>query len=328
VVEPNVPLRLSLLDALQVAARNSPDYQTRKENVFRAALDLDLQRNNFRNIFFANARGDLAVDTTGPETVSVVTARGAAGVDRRLINGMTLGAAMAIDLTRLLTQGGARTLGLATDASVSMPLLRGAGRHIVAEPLTQAERNVIYELWNFERFKHTFAVSITREYFNVLRQMDVVRNAEENYRSAITSARWSRRRAEAGRIREIEVDQAFQRELSARNGWISAQERLRTQLDSFKSTLGLPPDAHIELDRADLEQLQVRATQLVEQMRARRTITAVAVTPVPNGEVEPIERRNPGPGPCRRCAGRAGAAQRGGRRTVRNRGRGGDPDRP
>ena len=46
------PLKISLIDALQIAAHNSPDYQTQKERVFRAALDLDLKRNAFRNIFY------------------------------------------------------------------------------------------------------------------------------------------------------------------------------------------------------------------------------------------------------------------------------------
>jgi outer membrane protein TolC len=145
--------------------------------------------------------------------------------------------------------------------------MRGSGEYIAAEPLTQAERDVVYELWDFERYKRTFAVSVARGYFNVLRQMDGVSNAEDNYRSAVASSRWSRRRADAGRIREIEVDQAIQRELGARNSWISAQEQLKSALDSFKNTIGLPTDALIELDPNDLVQLRGRATSILEEMR-------------------------------------------------------------
>ena len=211
------------------------------------------QRNSFRNIFSTQAKSTLSTDTTGDETFSNLDTQGTVGVTRTLENGISLGTTLAIDLANLLTQGGASSLGLSADATVSIPLLRGAGRHIVTEPLTQAERNVIYQMWNFELYKQTFAVNIAREYFSVLRQMDTVVNAEENYRSAVASARWSRRRGDAGRIREIEVDQAVQRELSARNSWISAQEQLKSSLDSFKNTIGLPTDARIELDAADLE---------------------------------------------------------------------------
>jgi outer membrane protein TolC len=266
-VEPNKPLKLSLIDVLQIGAHNSSDYQSRKEDIFRAALDLDLQRNNFRNIFNAQAESNLNVNTTGDDTVTNVENSASAGVSRSLKNGVDLSTALAIDLANLLTQGGSSRLGLTADASVSVPLLRGSGRHIVTEPLTQAERNVIYQIWNFERYKQTFSVGIAREYFSVLRQMDTVVNAEKNYRSAVASARWSRRRGDAGRIREIEVDQAVQRELSARNSWISAQERLKSSLDSFKNTIGLPTDARIELDKTDLEQLRGRATKILEQIK-------------------------------------------------------------
>ena len=67
-------------------------------------------------------------------------------------------------MINLLTQGGASAWGLNVDTSVSIPLLRGSGRHIVIEPLTQAERDVIYELWEFDRYKRTFAVNIATSY--------------------------------------------------------------------------------------------------------------------------------------------------------------------
>lgn len=276
-VEPNQPLKLTLVDVLQVGARNSFDYQSRKEGVFQTALDLDLTRNDFRNIFRAEGDSQLTADTTGDETVTSVDSGGVVGVTRNFKNGLSLSGAIAVDLFNLLTQGGSSSLGLAGDASVSMPLLRGAGRHIVTEPLTQAERDVVYAMWDFERFKRTFAVSVARDYFSVLSQMDSVANARDNYRSSIASARWSRRRADAGRIPEIEVDQAVQSELRARNNWISAQERLKRSLDSFKTSIGLPPDALVELDPNDLVQLRARSAEILEAMRAesaRETETA------------------------------------------------------
>ncbi|MHC4324150.1 MAG: hypothetical protein ACYSUX_07745, partial [Planctomycetota bacterium] len=228
-IEPNKPVKLSLVQALQVGARNSLEYQSRKENVFRAALALDLTRNDFRNIFNAGADSQLSTDTTATNLDSGITG----GVSRTLKNGIDMSASIAVNLVNLLTQGGASSRGLNADASISIPLMRGSGEHIAAEPLTQAERDVIYALWDFERYKRTFSVNIARGYFNVLRQMDGVSNSEDNYRSAVASSRWSRIRADAGRIREIEVDQAIQRELASRNSWISAQEQLKSTLDLF-----------------------------------------------------------------------------------------------
>ncbi len=296
-VEPNEPLRLTLTGALQVAARNSFDYQSRKESVFQTALDLDLTRNDFRNIFTAGADSQVVTDTTGDSTVTTLDNSGSAGVTRTLKNGLTFSGALAIDLFNLLTQGGASSLGLSGDASISMPLLRGAGKHIVTEPLTQAERNVLYAIWDFERFKRTFAVSVADEYFSVLSQMDSVANARDNYRSSIASARWSRRRADAGRIAEIEVDQAVSSELRARNNWISAQERLKRSLDSFKSSIGLPPDALIELDPNDLVQLRARSAKILDEMRATGSRETSETAPPADAPVElvPASYEDAGP---------------------------------
>jgi len=265
-VEPNETLKLSLVDVLQIAAHNSPDYQTQKEQVFSTALSLDSQRHRFQNIFSAGTDSQVNM-TTGGATRTTTTNGASAGVDRLLKNGAAISAALTVDLLNLLTQGGASSLGLGADTSVSIPLLRGAGRHIVTEPLTQAERSVVYALWNFERYKRTFAVNVTTNYLSVLGQMDSLKNSENNYKSAIVSSRISRRQGDAGRLTPIQVDLAVQRELQSRSGWISAQQQLENRLDSFKVLVGLPADALIKLDPCDLEPLRERGNKYVETMK-------------------------------------------------------------
>lgn len=279
-IEPNQPLQLSLVEALQIGARNSDEYQSRKEGVFRAAFALDVRRNEFRNFFVSRISNTLSANTGADPTTGRADQSASASVDRTLANGASLSAALAVDLANLLTQGGASTIQLAADPSVTIPLLRGSGRHIVTEPLTQAERQVIYTIWEFERFKRTFAVGIARQYFSVLSQMDAVKNSEENYRGKIRSSRRSRRWADAGRLPAIQVDQAVQSELGARSGWIRAQLQLKDGLDSFKSSIGLPPDALIELDRADLDMLTAPAAQIVaDTVREATTETAQETLP-------------------------------------------------
>jgi outer membrane protein TolC len=281
-IEAKKPLKVSLIDALQVGARNSAEYQSRKESVFQAALDLDLQRNNFRTIFASALSAGASTDTTGASTRTNLTAGASGDVSKQFINGAAITGGIAVDLARILTQGGSQTLGVDTDASISIPLL-GVSRLTPAENLTQSERNVIYQMWTFERYKRTFAVSVARSYFSVLRQIDSVKNAENNYRSAVQAARFSRRRADAGRITEIEVDQATQRELSGRDGWISAQEQLNSSLDSFKNTIGLPTDANIAVDEKDMDQLRDKANKIVAQLKdqAKSQVTRTAAESAP-----------------------------------------------
>jgi len=262
------PLEISLLDALQIGARNSFEYQQHKEDVFRAALNLDLERSEFRNSFSGLGGITAKSDASGSDTQSGTQTHAAAGGDRRFKSGVDISTALAVDLVNLLTLGGGSSMGLTADATISIPLLRGSGEHIVTEPLTQAQRNVVYAIWELERYKKILAVDIAREYLGVLRLLNEAENAAENYRNLIASTRRSRGMADAGRVSEIEVDQSLQNELRARNRWISARETHKNRLDVFKGFIGLPPDADIQLDRSAIDHLvSVKSEVMAETLR-------------------------------------------------------------
>ncbi|MFC1494738.1 TolC family protein [Thermodesulfobacteriota bacterium] len=249
------PPLINFTQALQIAAENSFDYQTQKENLFRSALTLDLSRNEYD--FKIDVSGDtsISVDKSRADTVKGLEHSGKLSLSKTLKDGSRLAANLALNLVDLLTQEKFSASGILGDASISIPLLRGSKTYIYSENLTQAERNVVYAVYDFERYKKTFAVNVATNYFQVLRQIDQMNNSAENYKITIASARRTRRLADAGRITEIEVDQAVQRELSARNRWISSKEQFKNRMDSFKQLLGLPPDASIELDRSELDKL-------------------------------------------------------------------------
>ncbi|MDB9822793.1 TolC family protein [Deltaproteobacteria bacterium] len=263
-LESGKELSLTLLQALQVGAMNSPDYQTKKEDVFRSALNLDLQRNEFGIILKGSGESSITADKSGiGDTVEGLEQSGSLSLEKTLKNGTRFATSLAVDLVSLLTQGQTSSRGIVGDASISIPLLRGAGKDIVSEPLTQAERDVAYAIYELERYKKTFAVNVARNYLNVLKQMDQVNNAAENYRNLMASALRIRRLADAGRTTEVEVDQAVQNELNARTRWINTTESYKSLLDSFKKLLGLPTDADIELDRSELDALSVRTSEIV-----------------------------------------------------------------
>jgi outer membrane protein TolC len=297
VIDANTQVRLSLIQALEIGAHNSFDYQTQKEEVFKSALALDLEQNEFRNIFTGQVKNLTSTDTTGNRTVSGTVNSGQVGVSRELENGVGLSTALAIDLANLMTMGGASSLGLAGDATISVPLLRGSGRHIITEPLTQAERNVVYAIWEFERFKKEFAVNVASNYLSVLSQLDALKNITEDYRRNIANARRSRRLADAGRLKPFEVDQAVQNELRARQRWISAAEQYKKQLDSFKTLLGLPPDAKVDLDPNELVRLSSSSSQLIEQIAAGESSGQQIKTPPADAPIYLVEPNNASAGP-------------------------------
>ena len=254
-VEPGKPIKLTMIDALRAAAANSREYQSQKETVFRTALALDLERHAFQTTFAGVTSGDVSYDAGTDPAVSGIQSNSQLSLTHRLTNGLTLTSAIALDMAKLLTLDRSSSNALSADFSVELPLLRGSGEHIVAEPLIQSERDALYAIYNFERYKRTFAVSVASEYLSVLQQLDRIKNEEDNYRGLIITVRQVKQEAEAGRQSQIEVDRALQDELSARQRWITAQQSYERALDRFKLTLGLPVDAEIELDRDELDRL-------------------------------------------------------------------------
>ncbi len=266
-------ITLNLTQALQVAAENSRQYQSQKEQVFQNALDLDLAQEDFRISFFGFFESEYQLDRTevddpGGEEVENVGTSAGASLSKTFLNGTQLSAQLGWDLAILLSPEQITTRSLSGDSSITIPLLRGAGRHIVAEPLTQAQRNMVYAIYDFERFKRTFAVNIADEYLSVLQNFDEVRNAEENYESLILLSRRTRRLLDAGDLPPIQVDQAIQDELSARNNWVSARQQYQSALDQFKLELGLPVDAQIELEREDFKRLATSAQAIIADATA------------------------------------------------------------
>lgn len=249
------PPTLSLFQSLEAGARNSPDFQDKKEAVFQAALVLYLEQDTFRNSLSGQIQSLLSADNSGSPVRHGSLTTGEAAQSLNFKNGSTLAAALTMDLAALLSGTTRSSIGITGDASLSIPLLRGSADHVVTEPLRQAERNLAYAILEFERFKKEYAVEVGSRYLSILKQMDAVKNAREDYRSRTVSARRSRRLADAGRLKEIEVDQAVQTELIARQRWISAREAVKNQLDAFKNLLGLPPDVPLQLDPGELDRL-------------------------------------------------------------------------
>ncbi|MEW6234811.1 MAG: TolC family protein [Candidatus Omnitrophota bacterium] len=288
------PLRLKLLDALQVAAKNNQEYRSRKEDVFLAALNLDLTRDRYRNTFSGSLSNSIESNLGGNKTTNTFTNSESGGFSRQLLNGVGLSARIGFDLIKMLNPFDKTDIDASGDASITIPLLRGSGKHIFAENLTQAERNAVYAIYTFERYKRTFAVSIASEYLSVLQAIDQIDNAEANYQRSITYTRLMRRQADAGKKSPIEVDQTIQDELSARNGWISAQISYQNRLDSLKMSLGLPPDANIELDGEELTRL-TESTKSISQssgIDAMEKEVPAADAPV---ELRPLTQENAGP---------------------------------
>lgn len=246
------PGALGLVRVLEVAAENSRDYQRRKEDLYLAALDLTLER----FAFAAQRSGQLSALLSGTgDEAQTASAGGGFAVRRLLGTGAALIGDVGLSLARNLSSGDGWDVASDMGITVTQPLLRGFGRRIVLEPLTQAERNVVYAARTFERFRRTFGVDVTQRYLRILQQALQLKNEEENLANLEQVSKRNEALSRAGRLSEVQLAQAQQDELRSQARVIDQRQRLQTSLDNFKLFLGLPITAPLELDLTEVERL-------------------------------------------------------------------------
>lgn len=251
---------LDLARCIEIAAENSRAYQDRRESLYLEALDLTFER----WVFTVQENGSLAgLFDVGGDLDSSVDLSATAGLSRLLGTGAQVVSDIGLSLFKAVGSGGSGTLTSDLSLSITQPLLAGYGESIVLEPLTQAERDVIYEVRTYERFRRTFAVDVANRYFRILQQGDTLANEEANFERLKELRERNEALAEAGQLSEIQADQARQDELRASSRVISARQQLESLLDDFKFFLGLPIEAPLELDRSELDELRERGLEPV-----------------------------------------------------------------
>ena len=238
-------LSLDLTRSLVVAAENSRDWQEQRENLYRSALALTLERWNFsvqeQGTILAFLEGQGRNSQSGGFLSNF-------GFLKLFGTGLLMVGNVGINFVKDVGQGDGFDAVTNLSLDITQPLLRGFGKDIVMEPLTQAERDVIYAARAYERFLHTFAVDVADRFFRVLELRDRLANQEQNHTNLIRLRERNEAFAEAGRQSDIEVDQARQEELSAQDSVIAARRDLANALDDFKFFLGLPIETELTLE--------------------------------------------------------------------------------
>ena len=250
---------ITIDDAIDLAVKQNRRYQTQKEKLYLTTLTLTGEQHEFSPQFFARGTGSRTYFPNGDKTEGVGSN---IGVDQMISTGANVSVTMATDILRYLTGDPRKTAGSTLSFSVFQPLLRGAGREVAAERLIQAERNVIYAVRDFSHFQNEFAASIVLDYFRLLQRKDTIYNEYNNYQSRIAATRYLRARA-VDREKALDVNQAGQAELSAKNRYINAIVSYKNLLDDFKITLGLPQTVDLRLLDEEIVGLQERGIILL-----------------------------------------------------------------
>ena len=248
------PGPIGLARMLAIASENSRDYQRRKELLYLAALDFTLERNVFENQF-AGIGGVAGSGSIGGDEFAQVDGLGR--LTRMLGQGAQVVTDIGLRLVKNVTNGDSWSAVSDLGLSFSQPFLRGFGRRIAQENLTQSERTVVYEVRAFERFRRTFSFDVATLYFRVLQQQNIVLNVETNYANLRLLRERNEALAQAGRLSEIQVDQARQDELRSKNRLVEEVAQTAGLVDDLKLFLGLPIDMELGVDEAELDSIEL-----------------------------------------------------------------------
>jgi len=237
---------LSLTDVLDYAFQHSRDYQTAKEDLYLAALDLTLERHLWTPRLFGEIQSEYANYGQVRNFDHAMSAVAQVGVEQNLPYGGQVTAqvvnTLMRDLTNHITTGETGQILLEAD----IPLLRGAGR-VAYESRYQAERDLIYAVRTFERFRRSLAVDIADDYFNLQLLRQIIDNADKSIKFFAYEAKRAEARWEAGWEIRLEVGRAEQKRLEAISGKINAVETYQTSLDQFKIRIGMPIETPVDV---------------------------------------------------------------------------------
>ncbi len=247
-----------LTRVLGYAFHNAREYQDAKEDLYLQGLALSLERFLWTPRFMSNLQATYTEFPKDSDPDRAMAATANVAVEQRLPYGGTVVAqwigTMIRDLENHVTNSESGTAILEAD----IPLLRGAGR-VAYESRYQSERNLIYAVRQFERFRRTFVTAVASRYFNLLNLKSNIRNALANRESSLENWRRSRALADADRLIMLDADRAQVDYLQAANRVVLARESYGTALDEFKILIGMPTIQQIDVvdEGLDLMQLQV-----------------------------------------------------------------------
>jgi hypothetical protein len=174
-----LPYLLKLQQAVELGLINSREYQDAREDLYLAALPVTMERFAFAAQFFAigqavrewagrDTQGGGAAGVPSPPAVAPNVAsqnnwalNSNVGFSKLFSTGALLLFNFANQTVFNFTGAGRNLTSKSTiNLDLVQPLLQGGGRAVALEPLTQAERNLLYQLRNFARFRKTFYVAI------------------------------------------------------------------------------------------------------------------------------------------------------------------------
>jgi hypothetical protein len=294
------PFRLRIEQAMELGIFNAREFQDRREDLFLAALPVTLERFQFAAQAFA---AETAVRSeTGsqlPNAGNRWSLQTDASASKLFPTGATLLAKFANQVVFDLGTGRPDVAVSNLSLTVAQPLLRGGGFAVTLEPLTTSERNLLYAIRSFARWREVFFVALLGQgnytnnpyglqglstnlgrgiganltapqagFLPVLLQASNLNNQRKNITSLEQFLKLFQNLKEGGGLTDLQVIQVEQQLLGSRTSFLTATRVYLDALDNFKLQCGLPATLNLELDDTPIRPMRWQL-QRFEQVYAQ-----------------------------------------------------------
>jgi hypothetical protein len=174
-------------------------------------------------------------------------------------------------LTGNLKSGAVSILGV----TMIKPLLRNSSKDVVMENLTQKERDTLYQIRTFNRYRKTFVVSVIAEYYQILLLLDKAKNAKDYRESLVSLHDLTQKLVTSGRIPKYELERLHQEVLQAHDRYLQYYKQYEYALDQFKLTLSIKASTPLTLDSQEFAALH--ASKLILPAFSEEEVTGAAL---------------------------------------------------
>ena len=295
--------KLTIEDAVSIGLRNSRDYQEQMENMYLSALALTFERYRYdvRPIAFGNEPGTgIHYENTPNDGSNWGLGQTNLGVSKLFPTGAQFMTELTNNTIWMLSGNSGSQTATTLAYSLVQPLAFDVQRTINLEKITQQERNVLYKIRDFARFRKDFYVTVvtgsralplpgssgsgelaflirgarspTVGFYYLLYEIQRLRNQKTTIRSLESLIRDLEALGEAGRATSLDVTE-LQSSLERGHLYMAHRERVvKTEMDRFKMQLGLPPDLNISLDDSLLRQFEFLDNELLELEYSSTTV--------------------------------------------------------
>ena len=281
---------IDLREAVRLSRLHSRVYQSNLETLFISALNVSFERFRFDHQFFGGS--GLSSDFRGRDVgqsslfrIGHFSTNSSFGrVEKLTATGGELVVGFANSLLWDFWGTDSDIFSSAIDFSLVQPLLRGGGRALVLENLTQSERTLLANVRQMQQFQKGFFVDIITGrssgdgpalrgnigdgglgiiagnpggrsgapgaggFIGLLEDQQEIRNQASNITALKDSLAQLEAAFDANRISSrLQVDQARQALLNAQTSLLISKAAYESRTDSFKVELGLPPDLEVEI---------------------------------------------------------------------------------